>query len=114
MCASTAAASCRPRRCLMALDSAATAEKRAALRGRRQGAGAGRGGRHVEGGDPPVFYDKVVYTLTKNGWKTKFDPQRLRGVKLRHDLVNAASGKVWPRPAPRSRRGCRRSWSTAA
>jgi len=79
---------------LMALDSAATAEKRAALHAE---------GKELEPGEAvgmskeeilAVFYDKVIYTLTKNGWKTDFDPQRLRGVKLRHDLVNAASGKV--------------------
>jgi len=79
---------------LMALDSAETAAKRAALEAE---------GKALEPGEAvgmsreeilAVFYDKVVYTLTKNGWKTTFDPQRLRGVKLRHDLVNATSGKV--------------------
>ncbi len=79
---------------LMALDSAATAERRGALVAE---------GKELEPGEAvgmskeeilAVFYDKVVYALTKNGWKTAFDPQRLRGVKLRHDLVNAASGKV--------------------
>jgi len=79
---------------LMALDSAATAERRAQLEA---------DGKELEPGEAvgmskeeilAVFYDKVAYTLTKNGWKTTFDPHRLRGVKLRHDLVNAASGKV--------------------
>jgi len=79
---------------LMALDSAATAERRAQLEAE---------GKELEPGEAvgmskeeilAVFYDKVAYTLTKNGWKTTFDPHRLRGVKLRHDLVNATSGKV--------------------
>ncbi len=43
------------------------------------------------------FYDIVVYTRMdgKNaGWKTPFNADRMRGVKLAYDLVNAATGNV--------------------
>ena len=40
------------------------------------------------------FYDKVVYTADKKGWKTPFVPEYLKGMKLRYDLVDAASGEV--------------------
>src|SRR6266446_7580352 len=40
------------------------------------------------------FYDTVVFTHTKKGWQTPFDPSRLRAVKLVRDLVDAKTGKV--------------------
>jgi len=40
------------------------------------------------------FYDTLIFTRTKDGWKTKFDAERLRGIKLVGDLVDAKSGKV--------------------
>ena len=40
------------------------------------------------------FYTDVTYERTKKGWKTAFDPSRLRGVKLTEDLINAKTGKV--------------------
>src|SRR6516164_8421959 len=40
------------------------------------------------------FYDTVVFTHSKKGWQTTFDPQRMRGVKLVRDLVDAKTGKV--------------------
>jgi DNA-directed RNA polymerase subunit beta len=40
------------------------------------------------------FYGKVMFARSKDGWKTQFDADRLRGVKLTHDLVNARTGKV--------------------
>jgi DNA-directed RNA polymerase subunit beta len=40
------------------------------------------------------FYDPVTYTAAKQGWKTEFDPSRVRGVKLASDLVNARTGKA--------------------
>jgi DNA-directed RNA polymerase subunit beta len=39
------------------------------------------------------FYRQVVFTKTKKGWQTPFDPERMRGVKLARDLVDAKSGK---------------------
>jgi DNA-directed RNA polymerase subunit beta len=40
------------------------------------------------------FYGTVTYTWTKKGWKTPFKPERLHGIKLVADLVNAKTGKV--------------------
>ena len=40
------------------------------------------------------FYETAVYTKTKKGWKTPFDGDNLRGVKMPFDLVNAKTGKV--------------------
>ncbi len=40
------------------------------------------------------FYGRVVYTRQKKGWKTPFDVERIKGVKLTFDLVDAKTGKV--------------------
>jgi DNA-directed RNA polymerase subunit beta len=40
------------------------------------------------------FYDTLIFVRNKDGWKTKFEPERMRGVKLTSDLVNAKTGKV--------------------
>ncbi|MCP1335177.1 DNA-directed RNA polymerase subunit beta [Futiania mangrovi] len=40
------------------------------------------------------FYDAAVYRKVKNGWATPFHPDRMRGVKLAHDLINAKDGSV--------------------
>ncbi len=40
------------------------------------------------------FYGQVVFTRSKKGWQTAFDPQNMRGVKLIADLVDAKTGKV--------------------
>ena len=40
------------------------------------------------------FYRTVDYKRHKKGWKTPFDDERLRGLKLLNDLVNAKNGKV--------------------
>jgi len=39
------------------------------------------------------FYDKVTYTRGPNGWKTVFDAERLKGVKIVYDLIDAATGE---------------------
>ncbi len=41
-----------------------------------------------------TFYDKLVYTVTDNGWKIPFDVERFRGTKLAFDLVDAKTNKV--------------------
>jgi DNA-directed RNA polymerase subunit beta len=41
-----------------------------------------------------TFYETVVYRKQKNNWVTNYLPERLRGIKLIHDLVDAESGKV--------------------
>ena len=40
------------------------------------------------------FYDKVPFTKVKRGWKTEFHADRMRGVKLTSDLINAKTGKT--------------------
>ena len=40
------------------------------------------------------FYDKVAYKKVKNGWQTKFNGERLKGIKSAHDLINAKDGSV--------------------
>ena len=42
-----------------------------------------------------TFYDTVTHVRDKKGgWRTPFNGERLRGMKLVHDLVNAANGKT--------------------
>ncbi len=41
-----------------------------------------------------TFYNKIVYKQDKKGWKTPFDSDRMRGVKLTSDLIDAKTGKV--------------------
>ena len=40
------------------------------------------------------FYDIVPFVAHKDGWKTKFDPERYRGIKLTNDLINAKTGRA--------------------
>ena len=40
------------------------------------------------------FYRKVVFARVKKGWKTEFAGERMRGVKLNNDLINAKTGRV--------------------
>ena len=54
-----------------------------------------------------AYYDTVTYRKEGNFWATRFFPERLRGTKPTHDLVNAATGEVI---APRARRSPR-AWS---
>ena len=39
------------------------------------------------------FYDKTVYTRGPKGWKTAFQPERMKGVKLVYDLIDAKTGE---------------------
>ncbi len=40
------------------------------------------------------FYDTKTYTYDKKGWKTPFDGERMRGLKLQFDLVDARTGRT--------------------
>src|SRR5260221_10779629 len=42
------------------------------------------------------FYNVVSFERASNGWKTPFLPERFRGVKLTHDLIDAGTGEVPP------------------
>jgi DNA-directed RNA polymerase subunit beta len=79
---------------LLALDSAATEARRVELaeKGEVLDAAEAEGMSREEILD--FFYSKVTYTKTKTGWSTPFDGERLRGVKIARDLVDAKSGKV--------------------
>jgi DNA-directed RNA polymerase subunit beta len=79
---------------LLALDSAATEARRVELadKGGALDAADAEGMSREEILD--FFYNKVTYTKTKTGWSTPFDGERLRGVKIVRDLVDAKSGKV--------------------
>ncbi|MGH6913962.1 MAG: DNA-directed RNA polymerase subunit beta, partial [Geminicoccales bacterium] len=41
-----------------------------------------------------LFYDRVTFARTGQGWRTAFRPDRLRGVKLTSDLIDAKTGDV--------------------
>ena len=79
---------------LMALESENTVKKRAELDSQSKTLAS----EDVEGMSPEdilaYFYDNVNFTRTKKGWKTDFVVDRLRGVKLTSDLINARSGRV--------------------
>jgi len=40
------------------------------------------------------FYGKIEYSQNKKGWETEFKPEKMRGVKLLSDLVDAKTGKA--------------------
>jgi DNA-directed RNA polymerase subunit beta len=79
---------------LMALDSAETAAKRKKAEAEGKTLAPEDVGGMSKEEILDYFYDTVTYTMTKKGWKTPFNPERLRGVKLASDLVNAKTGKV--------------------
>ena len=78
---------------LMALDSARTE----ALRAERAAQGKSLEASEVLGMSSEeileYFYDKVTFYRTDGGWKTEFRADRMRGVKLARDLVDAATGE---------------------
>src|SRR5574337_42363 len=78
----------------MALDSAATAKKRAqaAAKGEELATDDINGMSAEE--ILNAFYKSVVYEWTKKGWKSDFNPDMFRGVKLNADLINAKTGKA--------------------
>jgi DNA-directed RNA polymerase subunit beta len=59
------------------------------------------------------FYKKVTYSKKKVGWTTEFDPDRLKGIKLTSELVDAKTGvavaeigaKMTPRLAKKLQEG---------
>jgi DNA-directed RNA polymerase subunit beta len=40
------------------------------------------------------FYDTVTYVREKDGWRTPFDLERMKGMKLMRDMVDADTGQV--------------------
>ncbi|HYB08555.1 MAG TPA: DNA-directed RNA polymerase subunit beta, partial [Alphaproteobacteria bacterium] len=78
----------------MGLDSRATAE----LRKQREAEGKSIEPHEHTGMSAEeilsYFYAKVAFKRMKDGWQMPFDPQRMRGIKLNSDLIDAKSGKV--------------------
>ncbi len=79
---------------MLALDSAETAALRAerAAENRKLEPFEARGMTAEE--VLSYFYDVLSFDRTGSGWKTPFLPERYRGVKLTHDLIDAGSGEV--------------------
>jgi DNA-directed RNA polymerase subunit beta len=79
---------------LLALDSAETE----ALRGERAAEGAQLQPFEAQGISAEellgYFYDVISFDRAGSGWKSPFLPDRFRGVKLTHDLVDAGTGEV--------------------
>ncbi len=40
------------------------------------------------------FYKKVYYRKTENGWSTRFSPEKMKGLKLAYDIIDAKTGVV--------------------
>ena len=79
---------------LYALDSASTAELRAA----RLAQGETIQIPEIRGMDPEeilgTFYGTVTFTRTPKGWARPFDPEAYRGITLAEDLTDAETGAV--------------------
>tara|TARA_R110000787_G_scaffold62722_1_gene141692 strand:+ start:3820 stop:7983 length:4164 start_codon:yes stop_codon:yes gene_type:complete len=79
---------------LLALDSDATSVKRAQAAAEERPMALDE----IDGMTPEdvlnYFYDTVNFERVKRGWKTPFNAERLRGVKLTNDLINAKTGRV--------------------
>ncbi|MGE5768544.1 MAG: DNA-directed RNA polymerase subunit beta, partial [Bacteroidota bacterium] len=79
---------------LLALDSAETQ----ALRAERAKDGAALEPHEAQGMTPEdilnYFYETVVYKRSGKGWATPFDADRMRGVKLAQDLIDAKTGEA--------------------
>jgi DNA-directed RNA polymerase subunit beta len=79
---------------LLALESEATA----ALRAEREAKGGTLDITEVVGLSPEeildYFYETIEHKRTDKGWKTVFDAERMRAVKLISDLVDAKTGNV--------------------
>ena len=79
---------------LLALENDATA----ALRAERAEAGTKLDVTEIVGLTPEeileYFYETIEHKRTDKGWKTPFDTERMRGVKLISDLIDAKTGNV--------------------
>jgi DNA-directed RNA polymerase subunit beta len=74
---------------LLALDDAATEQKRAEGKTLQPGAATGMSKEEILG----AFYDTVLFRRGPNGWMAAFDPEQFKG-KLTADLIDAHSGEV--------------------
>ncbi len=79
---------------LLALDNDATEARRADLAKDAQELEPGGAVGMSKEDILQYFYRTVIFVRTKDGWKTTFDTERMRGQKLDIDLVDAKSGEV--------------------
>ncbi|MBV9372697.1 MAG: DNA-directed RNA polymerase subunit beta, partial [Alphaproteobacteria bacterium] len=79
---------------LMALDSVETERKRADLAAKGQTLDPIEAVGIAHEDILSAFYGSTTYSRDKEGWRTGFQVEALRGVKLTHDLINAKTGKV--------------------
>ncbi|MGE0653732.1 MAG: DNA-directed RNA polymerase subunit beta, partial [Alphaproteobacteria bacterium] len=79
---------------LLALDGQETAALRAARRAESKDLAPGEAQGMTKEEILAAFYDVITFAKTPKGWKTPFDPNHQRGVKLAHDLIDAKTGKV--------------------
>ena len=79
---------------LMALDSVDTEQKRASLSAKGQTLDPIEAVGIAHEDILSAFYGSTTYARDKEGWRTGFQVEALRGVKLTHDLINAKTGKV--------------------
>ncbi len=79
---------------MYALDSARTAELRAAREAKSEPIEI----HEIRGMDAEeilsVFYGQVAFTRTPKGWARPFDPEAFRGIKLLEPLIDADTGEV--------------------
>ena len=79
---------------LMCLDNDATAK----LRAERQAEGKMIDPEEIVGFTKEellnIYYDKTTYLRADGGWKTRFDGESIKGMKLEKDLVDAKTGEV--------------------
>ncbi|MDX2222122.1 MAG: DNA-directed RNA polymerase subunit beta [Rhodospirillaceae bacterium] len=79
---------------LYALDSLATED----LRGKRAKAGKPVDTTEIRGMTADeilnYFYESQTFTRDKKGWVTAYDPNKIKGIKLQFDLIDAKSGRV--------------------
>ncbi|WDR05980.1 DNA-directed RNA polymerase subunit beta [Devosia rhodophyticola] len=41
-----------------------------------------------------TYYNKVIYEKTDKGWRKPYDPEKMKGAKPTHDLIDAKTGDV--------------------
>jgi len=79
---------------LYALDGAETAELRAARRAENKQLQPYEAQGMSKEEILSAFYGVNTFARTEGGWKTAFDPDRMKGVKLVTDLIDAATGEA--------------------
>ncbi len=41
-----------------------------------------------------IFYKKAIYSRDKTGWRVPYDPERMKGVKIVNDIIDADTGEI--------------------